>query len=107
MTETNHEGGPERATTTAQFDPKGQNPVTELAAQGGGCLGFVLCLTIVGAVVGLPMILADLRRKKTGSFTGKCPHCDSKLVIYGDQEGVDCRTCKGRVVRKDDVFHAF
>jgi hypothetical protein len=73
-----------------------------------GCMfvaGLLLTFTGIGAIIGIPMMLASILALVVGPFTGigqvkgPCPHCGQK--VSGKPPGVDCPACRRRVVIRD------
>lgn len=81
-----------------------------------GCLlvaGFLLSLTGIGAIIGLPMILAafgaPILLPILGYFglmemRGICPYCGEPVALPLDTKGFTCPTCKKRILRKDNTL---
>jgi hypothetical protein len=70
---------------------------------GGGVflLGLLLTLTIIGAIIGIPLMVTGLGIMVSGGFTGiflgaskllDCPICHNKIRITTLRE-TDCRKC--------------
>lgn len=70
-------------------------------------LGLALTATIVGAVLGIPLILAGVGMWAVGPFMGwiviqeKCPICETPLWFFGKQDGTTCDRCKHRIILRD------
>ena len=62
--------------------------------------GFMLTLTGIGAIVGIPMMIAGLFGFLLSPFIafffmeGRCPHCDQKIYFRMFKKVVKCRYCK-------------
>jgi DNA-directed RNA polymerase subunit RPC12/RpoP len=77
-------------------------------------LGWLLCKTGVGCVLGIPLYLAGLTAPiivgvvgGLGAVQGICPVCGHKIVtlrLFG--EGVTCWTCRQRLIVKGNRFIA-
>lgn len=73
-------------------------------------LGIVLCFTGVGAILGVPLILAGLFGAPLGSMmglgalNGECPWCGTQVTSPPAALGVDCPACKKRIVIKGKKF---
>ncbi len=97
--------GPTRETETT--GAKAQGFAFSLATSG--CLfmvGVLLTATGVGAIIGLPMIIAAFLAPFLG-FTwikGACPYCGSQVSTMGTQKGVTCPACKKRIVIRNKKF---
>ncbi len=70
---------------------------------GLGCLipaGILLCFTGIGALFGVPLIIAGLIAPLFGlmSIKGPCPYCGCTIRAMKTSEGVTCKACKKRVV---------
>jgi len=75
-------------------------------------IGFLLSLTIIGAIIGIPLIiggvltiiLGPLLGAVTGAgvaFTARralCPYCQNAVSIKPYTKGVTCGTCQKRLV---------
>ena len=75
--------------------------------------GGMICLTGLGIVLGVPMILAGLCAPLIGSLMGlnalggKCPWCDAKVSGVGLFDRFSCPACSKRiVVRKHELIRA-
>jgi len=84
-----------------------------LSQQTGGCaavVGFVLCLTGIGALLGLPMIWLGLREEaaaRRGQMrvrTGDCPHCARPIWLAPGTLQADCPHCARSVVLREGRF---
>lgn len=78
-----------------------------------GCLipaGIILCFTGIGAIVGIPLILAGLLAPFLGpliglvALRGECPWCGTMVTSHAASQGFDCPACKKRIVIKDKKF---
>jgi len=74
-------------------------------------VGTMLCLTGLGAIAGIPMIiggaLAPLLGPMIGIGTlqGKCPWCGTKMSSVIDHpQGFYCHACSNRIVIEDRKF---
>lgn len=75
---------------------------------GWGCIfwiGFLLCLTGIGAILGVPLILAGLALPfLTGTLFSvimireACPYCSGPIFTTKLSLGVDCPSCKKRII---------
>jgi len=72
--------------------------------------GGILCLTGIGALIGIPLMIAGTMSIFGGGAVmglfiknGKCPYCDSAIVWIPIQPGINCRACKKRIIFKDNV----
>ncbi|MEK7775316.1 MAG: hypothetical protein AAB305_05480 [Candidatus Zixiibacteriota bacterium] len=82
---------------------------------GTGCcvwiiaIGFLLCFTGIGMLIGIPLIIAGLLMLilaplvAFGTLKGKCPWCATE-VYSTSPEGFNCSACKKRIVIKDKKF---
>jgi hypothetical protein len=108
----------------------GQNPVqsqTEIKSAKGqgtalgcltgwgvsGCLvpvGVLLCFTGIGAIIGIPILIAGLAALVIGPLLGlgtkkgKCPWCGSVVMSAFGSRGFDCPVCKNRIVVRNTQF---
>lgn len=94
---------------------KAEGAATGCLASWGpaGCLfliGVLLCLTGVGAFVGVPLIIVALllpflgTLMGLGAVKGECPWCGMPVVGASAAKGIDCPACKKRIVIKDRKF---
>jgi len=75
--------------------------------------GGMICLTGLGIVLGIPMIIAGVCAPLIGSLVGlnalrgKCPWCGANVSGVGLFDRFSCPTCSKRiVVRKHDMLRA-
>lgn len=82
-------------------------------AGSAGCLitlGALLCLTGIGAIIGIPIILGGILAlfvgplMGLGNVKGKCPYCGHLVSTMTKQTGVTCPSCKKRIVVKNKQF---
>jgi hypothetical protein len=72
--------------------------------------GSLLCITIVGSIVGLPLILVGLIAPFIGPFLrfkereGDCPYCGTRVTTNGTAIGFNCVACKERILVGQDTF---
>ncbi|WP_052087699.1 hypothetical protein [Paenibacillus wynnii] len=83
---------------------------------GVGCLifgipvGIVLSLTGIGALLGIPLILASIGMPIYGALHMRnskkliCPSCSHSISIIGNETGVTCPTCKKRLVSQGERY---
>jgi uncharacterized Zn finger protein (UPF0148 family) len=73
-------------------------------------VGILLCLTGIGAVVGVPLILFGLLSPFIGALLGwtglkgQCPWCAAPITSPAGAQGIDCPACKKRIVIRDRRF---
>ena len=91
---------------------KGDKLAGVLAATdvGLGCLipaGVLISLTGIGAIIGIPMIIAGISAPIAGlaSIKGPCPYCGSTVKTMKTIQGVTCSACKNRVLVRDGKFY--
>jgi DNA-directed RNA polymerase subunit RPC12/RpoP len=104
---------PESKGTNTQGETKGEKLAGLVVGTwlGLGCLipaGVVLCLTGIGALIGIPLIIAGIVAPIVGlvsSIKGPCPYCGSAVTTSKSSQGVTCRACKKRVVVRDRKFY--
>ncbi len=74
-------------------------------------VGFLLCLTGIGAIIGVPLIIGGIASPFIGpvagltSIKGKCPYCESEVQASSTDKGVTCAACKKRIVIRDKKFY--
>jgi DNA-directed RNA polymerase subunit RPC12/RpoP len=75
-------------------------------------VGFLLCLTGIGAIIGVPLIIGGIASPFIGpvavgltSIKGKCPYCESEVQASSMDKGVTCPACKKRIVIRDKKFY--
>lgn len=80
---------------------------------GSGCLlvlGGLLSATGIGAIIGVPMILAGLLLPFIGpilgfnSIKGPCPYCGYSVQALPTDPGLNCPACKQRIVVREKRF---
>lgn len=75
-------------------------------------LGLGVCLTGIGLIIGIPMILYGLISPFTTKgvemklLRGKCPYCASDIVVVKTRPGATCRACKSRIVIKENRLYS-
>ena len=87
------------------------NPSIKINSKGkeventlSGCLGILLCLTGIGAIIGIPMILKSTfsSNKVKGAWQGHCPKCKAEIYWYAStkdtrQGEFQCPTCQAKI----------
>ena len=73
-------------------------------------VGVLLCLTGLGAILGIPIIIAGFIYPFTKSarapiLIGKCPYCGHEVHASKLAPGVTCDACKQRIIIKDGIFY--
>lgn len=75
-------------------------------------VGTMLCLTGLGAILGIPMILAAVFAPLLGpvvglgALKGKCPWCGVTVSSIINAKDFDCHACGGRVAIRNRKFVA-
>ena len=75
-------------------------------------LGGMLCLTGLGAFLGVPMIIAGIIAPLVGpilgleAIRGKCPWCGAPASSLRSHQSFECDVCGGRIGIKDRKFVA-
>lgn len=75
-------------------------------------VGTMLCLTGLGAVLGIPMILAAVLAPLLGpmiglgALKGKCPWCGIAVTSVANKKDLDCHGCGKRIAIKHREFVA-
>ena len=66
-------------------------------------VGTMLCLTGLGAIAGVPMIIAGVLAPLLGpligfgALRGKCPWCGSSVNTVANSKDFGCHACSGRI----------
>lgn len=97
----------------ARYDPKlliESNP-KKLSNGVYAVVGFLLCLTGIGAIIGVPLLLYGIfsGSKAKGAWRGQCPKCDNEILWYGGdpnakQGALQCPTCSVQIVFYENKF---
>lgn len=90
----------------------GAGGFTDAAGVGIGCMipiGVALCLTGIGAIIGVPLIIAGLimpfqglQRRKM--LQGPCPWCRQPVRIGTAAVGFNCPACAKRIIVRSHNF---
>lgn len=73
-------------------------------------VGTMLCLTGLGAFLGIPVIIAGFLAPLLGPMIGigeprgKCPWCGAALDNVVNTPAFDCHVCNGRIAMKNQRF---
>jgi DNA-directed RNA polymerase subunit RPC12/RpoP len=73
-------------------------------------VGCLLCLTGLGAFLGVPMIVAGIISPIMGpvigfkSARGNCPWCGAPVSCVDSEQSFECDACKQRIAVKDHTF---
>jgi DNA-directed RNA polymerase subunit RPC12/RpoP len=73
-------------------------------------VGTMLCLTGLGAILGIPMILAAVFAPLLGpiigldALKGKCPRCGVSVSSIANARDFDCHACGKRIAIKHRGF---
>ena len=73
-------------------------------------VGTMLCLTGLGAILGIPMIIGGVFAPLLGpligfgSIKGKCPWCGSPVSSIRSAQSFDCEACNQRIAVKIGKF---
>ena len=73
-------------------------------------VGTMLCLTGLGAILGIPMILAAVFAPLMGpmiglgALKGKCPSCGVSVSSVANAKDFDCHSCGKRIAVKHREF---
>ena len=74
-------------------------------------VGGLLCLTGIGAIIGIPLILAGLLALFLGpllgltSIKGKCPYCETSVTAQSTAVVVTCSAYQKRIVIREKRFY--
>lgn len=75
-------------------------------------IGAFFTIFIIGAIIGLPLILAGVVCVLASPFAkfymieGKCPYCEKVLQAATFKNGIKCVDCKKRIILRDRKFIA-
>lgn len=67
-------------------------------------IGLVLTITVIGAIIGIPIMVVGILQIFLSPFLGslfvfkRCPYCDNKVLINKFQKSVKCSKCKKRLI---------
>jgi DNA-directed RNA polymerase subunit RPC12/RpoP len=73
-------------------------------------VGTLLCLTGLGAILGVPMILAAILAPilgplvGLGALRGKCPWCAAPVNAISSKQSFDCAACNQRILIRERKF---
>ena len=73
-------------------------------------VGGMLCCTILGAVLGIPVIIAGILAPLIGPMVGigeprgNCPWCGTELNDIVNSPAFACHSCQGKVLLQDSKF---
>lgn len=74
--------------------------------------GSLVSLTGIGAIIGIPMIIAGIGCFVAGPIAGAkmkvvdgvCPYCNGKVQTFATIRALDCPECKQRILFRDGLF---
>lgn len=75
--------------------------------------GVLLSLTGIGAIIGVPLIIAGIALPflapliGAATISGKCPHCGASVIATAQEignGGMDCTACARRILIRDKRF---
>jgi predicted RNA-binding Zn-ribbon protein involved in translation (DUF1610 family) len=107
-----------------EVEPKGEPEKTPAKGAFGGLLfgmlaipilvivGTMLCLTGLGAILGIPMILTAVFTPLLGpmiglgALKGKCPWCGVSVSSVANTKDFDCHSCGRRIAIRHREFVA-
>jgi DNA-directed RNA polymerase subunit RPC12/RpoP len=75
-------------------------------------LGSLLCLTGLGAILGIPLIIGAVIAPLAGpvigfgAVKGKCPWCGAAVSSLHSRQSFDCDACHRRIALKNEKFVA-
>lgn len=99
--------------TKATYDPNIKVKTEERSSTKGRLLlyGVLACLTGLGAVLGIPMLIAGfiMSSCEKGSWVGDCPKCSSKIYLHAAtadtlQKEFSCPSCHSTMTLYDGEF---
>ena len=73
-------------------------------------VGVLLCLTGLGAILGIPMIIGAILSPLAGpvvgfnAVRGKCPWCGAKVSCVHTGQSFDCDACHQRIALRHEKF---
>ncbi|MFZ4400579.1 MAG: hypothetical protein ACOYO1_11135 [Bacteroidales bacterium] len=74
-------------------------------------IGIVLCFTGIGALIGIPLILAGIALPflniGNSKIKGKCPYCNYDVYSFKYEPGVTCPSCRQRILIRHGNYIKF
>lgn len=70
----------------------------------GGAKMETMWLTLLVGLLGMAGFGQKLKTTSSG-YNGVCPYCETSITVTGGEVGVDCPTCKHRIVVRENKFH--
>lgn len=70
-------------------------------------IGFLLCITVIGAIIGVPLIFIGFAQIVLSPITGaffvfkKCPYYQASVLVTRNQQSLKCQKCKNRLILRD------
>jgi len=72
-------------------------------------VGTVLCFTGIGAIFGVPLIIAGFIfpfiNLGNSTLIGSCPYCGHETTAFKNDPGVTCKACQQRIIIRNSNFH--
>jgi len=78
-------------------------------------VGLVLTSTVIGAIIGIPLIIVGAIFMLAGPFSGvfscfsaiegKCPYCGDIIKTLKTKKGVNCNSCKQRIIIRNGQYY--
>lgn len=94
--------------TTPMLERVPRNGLTRATAIVGILMGLGFCATLLGAIIGLPLLVGSLcMLAEEEVWQGECPHCHQPLKIpVGKLWRFSCEKCQGLIEVKHGRFYA-
>lgn len=93
--------------TTPTLERVPRNGLTRAAAIVGILMGLGFCATVLGVIIGLPLLVGSLCMLAEEVWQGECPHCHQPLKIpRRKQWRFSCEKCQGLIEVKHGRFYA-
>ncbi len=91
------------------FDVKGGCASSSGTSAIGIVIGIILCFTGIGAIIGVPLIIAAIilpfLNIGNSMIQGFCPYCGYDVFAFKRDPGVTCKSCKQRILIRDGNFY--
>lgn len=72
-------------------------------------IGSLLCFTGIGAIIGIPLIIAGIifpfLNIGNSTLVGNCPYCGHETIAFKNDPGVTCKACRQRIIIRNGIFY--